>query len=554
MNTPNSVARDAPTALSYAAMCVITIPVFAYLWAFQKFSVNMPAGDDYDVVLDWLNQFLATQGLSSKVVLLVEQHNEHRILFGRLVFLLQYWIHDGVDFIQLDLVGLFGLVLIFSFLCWIIRSEKSKYVIMIPIAFMIFNLRQFGLISFAMASIQQYWQLLFALLSLYMLQYGRNKAAVGLATLLGMLASFTGAGGLLVFPVGALYLGFFLRERFAFSVWIGSGIVIFALYFVVISYNPPPGVIELHQTAAKHPFQVALFALAFAGSYIRSVYLAALAGLAAIVVFLLLTLKYMRSEKLASVAPVATMISYIFLTATAAGVGRTGMGIAEAISSRYVIYACVLFSLLFIYTLPFLQIRSARLAVACVVSIFVVFVYVEFLPSDLSFLRLTRDWQTKYIGYPDNARAISILKNSMERGIFMPNAIVFANLPQETKANINYLYPVLYSLDKIIPVPREMTRTLANCDDYYTWAKVSKLYFSHFDLRLSYPLNSTESFRRFIGWAINDSRTSEEDKAVLHRMQRDLSKGEANSGALSLDSVQDQAKACGPRHDDAAER
>ena len=66
---------------------IINVLIFAillYVLTIHRLAVNQPAGDDYEAILFFLNQFSLAQPLD-QLQLLVQQHNEHRIVFSRLV-------------------------------------------------------------------------------------------------------------------------------------------------------------------------------------------------------------------------------------------------------------------------------------------------------------------------------------------------------------------------------------------------------------------------------------------------------------------------------------
>ena len=73
-----------------------------FLWAELRYDVNMPYFDDYDSVLNWLVTFSQPGSFMNKLELLFRQHNEHRIVFDRLVELMELHTLGVVNFICLD--------------------------------------------------------------------------------------------------------------------------------------------------------------------------------------------------------------------------------------------------------------------------------------------------------------------------------------------------------------------------------------------------------------------------------------------------------------------
>src|SRR4051812_9853370 len=87
------------------------VPLLAYAWMVWKFAVDVPVLDDYDAALGFLNAFIGTSGFRAKAALILSQHNEHRIVLDRLVFLGQYLILGKIDFRISILIGNMGWVL-----------------------------------------------------------------------------------------------------------------------------------------------------------------------------------------------------------------------------------------------------------------------------------------------------------------------------------------------------------------------------------------------------------------------------------------------------------
>ena len=83
--------------LSLAALAIYCLTVIRYAY-------NMPVGDDYDAILNFLNQYFETDWLS-KLQLLFGQHNEHRILLTRLISVIDLSIFGSINFSHLIWLG-----------------------------------------------------------------------------------------------------------------------------------------------------------------------------------------------------------------------------------------------------------------------------------------------------------------------------------------------------------------------------------------------------------------------------------------------------------------
>jgi len=505
-------------------------PILIYMWAFLRYSVNMPAGDDYDAVLDWLGRFIDSGTIVEKFRLIFEQHNEHRIVFDRLIFLADYAIAGKINFIYLDVVGALGLFLIFFLLVRIARKSRIPNISVLVLALLVFNLRQWGLISFAMASIQQYWQLLFAMISLYLLRTCQDKSRLIASIMLAVASIFTGAGGLLTFPIGILYLIVCEKGSRAIVAWAVVGVAAFLVYFVILPYHGTTISKQSHELLFANPLKALYFILAFLGGYMRKTTPAILLGGLSLIAFMTILFSRMRSGLFKDSAFMATLIGYIILVAIASGISRSEIGLGEALSSRYTIYGLTLLALLYIYGLSGARTwigNKAIISLGCIASIVL---YVSYFWSSIGFLRFENSLQERYIVYPYNARAIDILGEGMRAGYFFPVAIVFSNLPERAKTGLSYKYPIPYSVDSMMPAPAGLKQEiLSSCEFYRSWVWLSDLYFHHNDLKLAYPLNTMSSYRDFLDWAATYS-----DATSPYKLSYSALSGMVGGGPLDL--------------------
>lgn len=71
----------------------------------------MPNWDDYDSVLNWFSNWISDKSLLSRIDLLFRQHNEHRIVWDRIIEILELHLVGNVNFVYLDFFGAGGLFL-----------------------------------------------------------------------------------------------------------------------------------------------------------------------------------------------------------------------------------------------------------------------------------------------------------------------------------------------------------------------------------------------------------------------------------------------------------
>lgn len=183
-----------PNFLSYKILfpkILLLLPIFLYFIFIGRFLVNFPLGDDWDAILNFINEWIATGPYSEKINLLFSQHNEHRLVFGRFVTLIYWKVFGVVNFKAIALFGNIAWIGLFIFLVNIAKRADFSVFETCAISYLFFNFANWDLILWSMAAVQQYSQLLFSIISIWFCI--KNKILLSLA--MYALAVFTGAGG-----------------------------------------------------------------------------------------------------------------------------------------------------------------------------------------------------------------------------------------------------------------------------------------------------------------------------------------------------------------------
>lgn len=412
--------------ISIISIFLMLVPVLFYIWVILRFTVDMPWWDDYDSILNWMNRFIQHHNNIRYILsMLLEQHNEHRILFDRILELLDYYLFGSINFLYLSFIGYLGLFGTLAFTLWLGLKKKLNIIELLPIPFLMLTLAQYELVSFAMASIQQYWQLLFSLVSICLISLS-NMITVKrflLSFLFAIAASFTGAGGLIVFPVVLVYL-ILIRDTKRIIAWLIGSILVFIFYFIVLKYQLLDS--ESHKDVLAHPFQYITYVFCFLGSITGNKSTALILGIFMIFINLVLGLIiYKKNKNL--VLPV--IVFFIFATACAAGLSRLSMGINEALSSRYTIYSATLLSITYVLATPEIKSKKLHKFVFIISILFSVFVWMHWISPGISQLKNKDHLLKTSFVYPDQTRAINILEESLKLNIFTPIPQIYKHLP-----------------------------------------------------------------------------------------------------------------------------
>ncbi|WP_234734131.1 hypothetical protein [Tellurirhabdus bombi] len=225
------------------------------------YGINLPYWDDYMVQEHLLAVKSDTGGLWHKLGRLFDQHWEHRIVWTRSLFFIYYKLTGQLNYYGLTLLGVSGLPLIGLLFYLAFRRLSLPLYYFIPVCYWLFTLQSHENLLWAMASIQNFYVLVFALGAFYGLARTTRPAFIA-ALFLALLASFTSGNGFLVFVAGAIVLLWTARIRQAI-LWLIVGALAISGYFYGyyrVGFFPSP---------FKYGFDEWLKALfVFAGSFV----------------------------------------------------------------------------------------------------------------------------------------------------------------------------------------------------------------------------------------------------------------------------------------------
>ena len=343
--------------------------VFWGVWA--NYAVNVPKWDDHP-----LKGFLANveqkPSFFDKIGQFFLQHNEHRIVYDRLITWLDYTLFGKLSYVHLMAVGnlsLIGLLVIFGLVLGQSVTKPGWYptrrspvnwvdslIYLPPVAFLLLNLSQWENMFWGMAAVQNFTVLFWVVWTIYLLSFTRH---FGAALLLAVVATLTSGNGILVWPVGLFLLLLQTVSRTSVTlksvlIWVIGAIITISLYF--LNYTKPPANPPIQSTA----LELIKGWLAFNGSAAEAfsvrpiVITCVVLGGLSLVLVLGICLHILRNWL--SRFPLSSL-DYFFLGMAAFLVGtslvvawtRTGFGLPTLLTSRYKPYSLLLLALLYTY-------------------------------------------------------------------------------------------------------------------------------------------------------------------------------------------------------------
>jgi hypothetical protein len=326
------------SALLIPGIFVALPPILFYTILFSN-SVNLPLLDDYDALLSFLNKMAQLDGLAAKAsFFLSAQHNEYKLFFMEGVSWLQIGLCGHVDLAILSAIGN-GFVLLLGILLWkmFLPNQKdlaTRLTLFIPVSWLVFQLKYWETLNWAMAGLQNIPVVVFSLGAIYLLLKPTRRAFGG-ASIVFCLAVSSSGNGLFLIPIGLLILAL-TRQRTRLGLWLVASGVNMAVY--AYGYNVLTSQADAHRSviAAFHPLHPILV-LFFIGSA-ASIPFGACGLLLGI--FLCLFFAYLAWTGYIRRNPLVSAC-VLFLLVTAIGVAglRSGLGIQQILTSRYSIYS-----------------------------------------------------------------------------------------------------------------------------------------------------------------------------------------------------------------------
>lgn len=343
------------------------------------FGVNVVFWDEWDIVPLFQKLHGGTLGFSD----LFLPHNEHRILFPKLVFLL------------VDTISRYNTVVemfcIFAFLCgtFIIFFLafcrcKSSFVAFLPISFLLFNLKQLDnllwgfQIGFAMTQF-------FSILSLYLLSaYLKHKQQCLLllcSSACAFVASFSSLPGIFVWPAGFFMLLVVppCRKTELFA-WSATGMCVFALYFWGLNSPAMP--------SAKYMFshldKMGMFVLLEIGSslHLKDQLLAA-EGIFIIIIFGNALYTSFKKRVLSKNVFWIAVAAFSLISLLAIAAGRMTLNFESSADSRYVAFSALFVVATYGFLLSLYEEAKHKRVFLCLLYAFYV-LFLAALPYDYS--------------------------------------------------------------------------------------------------------------------------------------------------------------------------
>ncbi len=387
------------------------IPICVYFSYVFRYTLNIPHMDDYDAILGFLVNF-KNADFADKLGLLFSQHNEHRILSSRIVYVLYYSLCGSVNFKNiivintLLLVGVFAVVAVF-----IKRVLPANWVVPVVIlSFCLFDINNYDNAVFASYGMQNYGIVLWFVSS--MLCYTGTKRWYLLpAALLQILCVYSSGNGILA-SLFILLSVCLTRDRVKIVTALAVFLIFSPLYY--LHYQQP----ETNFFTTDITKIVPYF-LHAAGAHFG--FDAGVAAGGIMIVVLLAAMAY--AKKLGrlpgSAMPLVCLAGFVLASLSVMSVFRGNMPVGNAYTSRYFIYGHLLLVLSFVFALLCVDNQKIIMAEGVVMAIVVLFIYkADIDDGEKAFQYYYNSLKNIQYDYPIRDKAKAIAESSCQEQVY----------------------------------------------------------------------------------------------------------------------------------------
>lgn len=340
----------------------ITFLYFAFLY---RHALNVPLGDDIYDVLQVISGVLNAEDTSSAFEILYAQHNDHRTLASRLLYLLIYFINGEVNFRTLTFIASLALPLLLTLLYRAMPRHELRYLALLPAALVLMQLRAYGITLWSMAAFAYFYVFLYGFASLHFL-HRVSPYRFTLAAVLATLATFTLASGQVVWLIGLYSL---LHQAFVRKTanWLYAPCWIIITVCVLLAWRSgletPNTFWAMLAQFFETPGHHILYTLALLGNAVSesSVAFAAMAGALVLTTVLICSIHSRGDEDLR----LELYCWFIVFSVAAMVLGRAPYSTVDyALSSRYSFPSVLMLASTWVLVATRLQLRPVSLLLA----------------------------------------------------------------------------------------------------------------------------------------------------------------------------------------------
>lgn len=375
----------------------VFIPAIPFFAAVCTYAVNIPLLDDYDAVLKTVIDFK-----KGDWTVIFRQHNEHRLLWERLIYLGDYYLTGSINFKTIILTGDLQLLVVAGVVVYFIRQYAAKYTDLLCFLFCVclFDLNTYEAAIWTLGSTQVYGVIMLFMLALFFW----HKKWVLPAVIAQALCVWSSGNGMVGVGVILVYL---IASKNKKHIWIcaSSLVVSVGLYFTNYTFQ------EHAKFSVDKAFTYFIRQLGahfnFEWSFVF--------GLGMI---FFLSKTWWNRKWGRKGWPLDAMLYFSILSMLMTAAFRSSMKDAQYQTSRYLIYPEMIVAIFVVLLVVKLERRKQLIAVTIAACILLYAYSQNYVFGQQGFIRYSERLQfTKYY-YPDQPTAAKIVNEARESGIY----------------------------------------------------------------------------------------------------------------------------------------
>jgi hypothetical protein len=234
---PRTARVRSPVPWLVAAACVPIVFTLARSFAAIR---DIAYWDELDTALLLMVRLAPMDSLNQVLALIFEVGNEHRTVTSRLLYAVSYWLGGTVDFRLMGYIGVAFICGLCALLVHAAATPARRVRMFVLLAALLFQLQHYESFQWAGSSIDHFQIVLLAGASVWGLARG-TAGGLALGTAAAVVANFTLAHGLVLWPVGALLLATRRRWRDC-AIWSGAAVLAVAVFLYGFDVNPGHGI------------------------------------------------------------------------------------------------------------------------------------------------------------------------------------------------------------------------------------------------------------------------------------------------------------------------
>jgi|GEM_PF-4903448 len=217
--------------LTYWAIGLIILLGLVFYVTVFRYAVNVPLVDDFLFLFSITRLTDPATSPGQALAILLEQHNDHRILLARLFVLADYLLEGTINYRTLIIISSLSVLGLLWVVGWLLRRAGLPVWALVPVALLLFQPSYYENVWWSLSALQHTVSLL-AYLGLFILVLKPDRRAQIGALLLTGLMIYSNSNGIMAWIAACLLLVIQHRWRWV-SIWFLTGAILTVLYYTV---------------------------------------------------------------------------------------------------------------------------------------------------------------------------------------------------------------------------------------------------------------------------------------------------------------------------------